>query len=107
MTSTGTWTMPARAFEGYLADLRRWRSAVSEDLAALRRWGTLNRLMDEQTAARLAHLERRLQAERLTIAFVAEFSRGKTELINALFFADLGTRLLPSGVGRRSRAQPR
>jgi formamidopyrimidine-DNA glycosylase len=32
--------------------------------------------------------------------FVAEFSRGKTELINALFFGDLGTRLLPSGLGR-------
>ena len=92
--------MPARAFEGYLADLRRWRAATAEDLAAFRRWGTVNRLMDEQTAARLAHLERRLLAERLTVAFVAEFSRGKTELINALFFADLGTRLLPSGVGR-------
>ena len=48
------------------------------------------RLIDEQTAARLAHLERRLATERLTIAFVAEYSRGKSELINALFFADLG-----------------
>ena len=92
--------MPARAFEGYLAELKRWRNETSEGLAAFRRWGTVNRIMDEQTAARLAHLERRLLAERLTVAFVAEFSRGKTELINALFFADLGTRLLPSGVGR-------
>ncbi|HUP96910.1 MAG TPA: dynamin family protein [Usitatibacter sp.] len=100
MTSSGTWTTPARAFEGYLAGLKRWRASTSEELAAFRRWGTVNRLMDEQTAARLEHLERRLLAERLTIAFVAEFSRGKTELINALFFADLGTRLLPSGVGR-------
>jgi predicted nucleic acid-binding Zn-ribbon protein len=34
------------------------------------------------------------------VAFVAEFSRGKTELINALFFADHGQRLLPSDAGR-------
>ncbi len=36
----------------------------------------------------------------LNVAFVAEFSRGKTELINAVFFADYGQRLLPSSAGR-------
>ena len=41
-----------------------------------------------------------LQADRVTLAFVAEFSRGKTELINALFFAETGIRLLPSSPGR-------
>ncbi|MDQ3028065.1 MAG: dynamin family protein [Pseudomonadota bacterium] len=100
MSSTETSTLPARAFEAYLGELKRWRSSTSEALAGFRRWGIVNRLLDEQTSARLAYLERRLVSERLTIAFVAEFSRGKTELINALFFADLGTRLLPSGVGR-------
>ncbi|MGZ5013149.1 MAG: dynamin family protein, partial [Methylobacter sp.] len=35
-----------------------------------------------------------------TLAFVAEFSRGKTELINSLFFAETGVRLLPSSPGR-------
>jgi hypothetical protein len=34
------------------------------------------------------------------VAFVAEFSRGKSELINAVFFADYGQRLLPSSAGR-------
>ena len=34
------------------------------------------------------------------VAFVAEFSRGKSELINAIFFADFGERLLPSAAGR-------
>ena len=34
------------------------------------------------------------------VAFVAEFSRGKSELINAIFFADFGQRLLPSSAGR-------
>jgi len=41
-----------------------------------------------------------LRKDRLTVAFVAEFSRGKTELINALFFAHYGRRLLPSEAGR-------
>jgi hypothetical protein len=36
----------------------------------------------------------------MTVAFVAEFSRGKSELINALFFADYGQRVLPSAAGR-------
>ena len=41
-----------------------------------------------------------LRSDQLTIAFVAEFSRGKSELINAIFFADHGRRLLPSSAGR-------
>ena len=100
MSATGAWTMPARALELGLADLKNWRAGAVQRLAAFRRWALVARLIDEQTAARIAHLERRLATERLTIAFVAEYSRGKSELINALFFADLGTRLLPSGVGR-------
>ena len=100
MSATGTWIVPTRAFEARLEDLRTWKRATAGRLAEFRRWATVGRSLDEQTAARLAHLERRLLAERLTIAFVAEYSRGKSELINAMFFADLGTRLLPSGVGR-------
>ena len=34
------------------------------------------------------------------VAFVAEFSRGKSELINAIFFADTGRRILPATPGR-------
>jgi len=41
-----------------------------------------------------------LRKDRLTVALVAEFSRGKSELINAVFFADYGRRVLPSSAGR-------
>jgi hypothetical protein len=41
-----------------------------------------------------------LDNDRITLAFAAEFSRGKTELINSLFFAETGIRLLPSSPGR-------
>ena len=92
--------MTLRAFEPSLAALRDWRQETAEALAQLRRWALVNQLTDDQTAMRLAHLERRLATERLAIAFVAEISRGKSELINALFFADLGARLLPAGEGQ-------
>jgi hypothetical protein len=100
VSTTGAWTVPARALELGLADLKNWRTGAAQRLANFRRWALVSRLIDEQTGARIAYVERRLATERLTIAFVAEYSRGKSELINALFFADLGTRLLPSGVGR-------
>jgi hypothetical protein len=34
------------------------------------------------------------------VAFVAEFSRGKSELINAIFFASYGRRIMPASAGR-------
>ena len=88
------------AFETSLAELRQWRGHAAETLSALRDWASGSRLIDEQAAARLAHLERRLSTEKLTIAFVGEHSRGKGELINALFFAETGARLIPSVVGK-------
>ena len=57
-------------------------------------------LLDEADAAALAALRERLASDRLVLAFVAEFSRGKSELINAIFFADAGRRVLPATPGR-------
>ncbi len=90
----------ARTFETSLAGLAHWRNETAARLAELRRWAIAGRLIDGQAAARLFHLEQRLSTERLTIAFVAEQSRGKSELINALFFAEQGARLLPASGGK-------
>lgn len=100
MSATGTWIIPARTLDKGLAELRDWKQATAQALADFRRWAVVGRSLDDQTAARLAHLERRLLAERLTVAVVGERSRGKSELVNALFFASLGARLLPAGEGR-------
>ncbi|MGE5320353.1 MAG: dynamin family protein [Hyphomicrobiaceae bacterium] len=56
--------------------------------------------IDAERTLRLADTASGLRQDKLVVAFVAEFSRGKTELINALFFADHGQRLLPSEAGR-------
>jgi hypothetical protein len=100
MSTTGAWTPPSHAFETSLASLTHWRNETAARLSALRRWAVAARLIDEHSAARLSHLEQRLSSERLTIAFVAELSRGKSELINALFFAEQGARLLPASGGK-------
>ena len=57
-------------------------------------------LFDGDSAGLAATLRQRLASDRLVLAFVAEFSRGKSELINALFFADNGRRVLPASPGR-------
>src|SRR5690606_29729249 len=77
-----------------------WRGRCAEAVEQLRAWLAANELDDARTELRLAQMRSRLADERLTVAFVAEFSRGKSELINAIFFSDLGQRVLPSSAGR-------
>ena len=77
-----------------------WRSRLSVYIGEFQSWLTHNELADAQTDLRLSQLLDRLREDRLNVAFVAEFSRGKSELINAIFFADYGNRMLPSSAGR-------
>ncbi|MFA7350395.1 MAG: dynamin family protein [Methylotenera sp.] len=49
---------------------------------------------------RLYDIKENIKKDQLVLAFLAEFSRGKTETINALFFSDFNQRLLPSEPGR-------
>ncbi|MHB8167624.1 MAG: dynamin family protein, partial [Sulfuricella sp.] len=83
-------------FEAYSA----WRSRLSDNVGDLRNWLNEQELNDGQTDLRIQHLLDRLHDDKLNVAFVAEFSRGKSELINAIFFAGYGQRLLPSSAGR-------
>ena len=77
-----------------------WRSHLSANIGEFQGWLAANDLSDAQTDLRLSQLLERLREDRLNVAFVAEFSRGKSELINAIFFADYGSRILPSSAGR-------
>lgn len=77
-----------------------WRFAVSQAIKRYRDWLAKAQLIDAQGQARFARILARLADDKLSIAFVAEFSRGKSELINAIFFADYGQRILPSSAGR-------
>jgi hypothetical protein len=77
-----------------------WREGVAAALGHYRSWVEAADLLDGAAAQRLASAAARLRDDRLSVAFVAEFSRGKSELINAIFFADYGQRILPSSAGR-------
>jgi len=77
-----------------------WRDRVAGALEQYRTWVQAAELLDDAGAQRLDHALQRVRDERLSVAFVAEFSRGKSELINAIFFADYGQRIVPSSPGR-------
>jgi hypothetical protein len=77
-----------------------WRNGVSDHIVALRDWLSAQELNDAETDLKLKQLLERLGEDRLNVAFVAEFSRGKSELINAIFFSDYRQRVLPSAAGR-------
>lgn len=77
-----------------------WRFALTRAIEAYRTWLRSAQLIDREVEVRIARLLAQLADDRLTIAFIAEFSRGKSELINAIFFADYGKRILPSAAGR-------
>lgn len=77
-----------------------WREAVYVRVEALRDWLDAQELGDAESGMRLNQLLDRLQDDTLNVAFVAEFSRGKSELINAIFFSDYRQRVLPSSAGR-------
>jgi len=80
--------------------LGAWRDALATSIDKLRRWLAAGQLLDEDAGRRLDVAQDRLSGDNLVIAVVAEFSRGKSELINAMFFADYGRRILPSAAGR-------
>ena len=77
-----------------------WRERVAAALEQYRMWVQAAELLDGAAEQRLSHALARVRDDRLSVAFVAEFSRGKSELINAIFFADYGQRILPSSPGR-------
>lgn len=87
-------------FEGEIARYNRWREDLTRSVTAYHDWLEANGQLDVQQSIRFYDLLENLNKGRLMLAFLAEFSRGKSELINALFFSSFKERLLPSDVGR-------
>jgi len=87
-------------FETRLADYQRWRDDIRASIESYQAWLDRSGHVDIQRTLRIYDLLESLRKDRLVLAFLAEFSRGKTELINALFFSDFKGRLLPSDIGR-------
>ncbi len=87
-------------FASHLDALGQWRLDTDAQLAQLARFVREHALLDDSSADWFEGMRRRLSSEKLMVAFVAEFSRGKSELINAIFFSDKGRRMMPASAGR-------
>ncbi len=77
-----------------------WRREFALRLKLLADWMKDHELLDAAVQERLQRLETQMRSDKVMVAFVAEFSRGKSELINAIFFAGYGRRIMPSSAGR-------
>jgi len=92
--------MAIQGIEQHFENYRQWRQGLFDSIGDLRDWLKDQDLSDAQVEQRLEAVQSTLHDDKLYIAFVAEFSRGKSELINALFFGGMGKRILPSSAGR-------
>ena len=77
-----------------------WRREFALRLRLLAQWMKSHDLLDAAVEERLHRLESQVRSDKVMVAFVAEFSRGKSELINAIFFAGYGRRIMPASAGR-------
>ncbi len=77
-----------------------WKKSMLENISRYQSWLEHNQLLAPELEVQLDTYRKTLSNNGITLAFVGEVSRGKTELINALFFAGFGSRLLPSRAGR-------
>ncbi|MBZ2170353.1 dynamin family protein [Marinobacter sp. F4216] len=93
MNQQGTLSQQVEAYHNWKKDLIR-------QIGRYRLWLQDNNLFSDDISTRIRHGLELLIEDELTIAFVGEYSRGKTELINALFFSEYGQRMLPSQAGR-------
>jgi hypothetical protein len=83
-----------------LGDFKHWRDELIEVIDEYQSWVEQQGLTNGEEDLRVYELLDQLRSDRIAICLVGEFSRGKTELLNAVFFADFKQRLLPSNPGR-------
>lgn len=88
------------SFNEQFDQLGTWRREFALRLKLLAEWMKDNELLDAAVEERLRRLGTQVRSDKVMVAFVAEFSRGKSEMINAVFFAGYGRRIMPASAGR-------
>ena len=83
-----------------IAAYAKWRAEMIAGIEFYKSWLDTNGTADIQQSLRIYDLIESLKHDRMTLALIAELSRGKTELINAMLFGNFKRRILPSDVGR-------
>ena len=94
------WSMSIGDLTGQLHNFGEWKRNQLHIMEQLENWLKQEGLYTSQAQRALTQASLTLRRDHVTVAVVGEFSRGKTELINALFFSDHNFRLLPTDAGR-------
>ena len=89
-----------QSFNDQLDQHGAWRREFALRMKLLSEWMKEHALLDVAVEERLQRLDKQLRSDKIMVAFVAEFSRGKSEMINAIFFAAYGRRIMPASAGR-------
>ena len=92
--------MVTEQFTEQLNAYSRWKEEIMRQIKAYRDWLAEHDMSSPEDDLRMYEILDSLDSDSITIGFAAEFSRGKTELINAIFFSNYHRRLLPSSAGR-------
>ena len=92
--------MATQRFTEQMRVYSQWRTDLLKGINYYQRWLNARNMSNTEDDLRIYEILESLKADKLIIAFVAEFARGKTELINAIFFSEYDRRLLPSEAGR-------
>ncbi len=92
--------MGMQSFSGKVSAYQNWKRHLQTEIVNYQAWLAENEIESDDLQLSLQRGLSMLRDDELTIAFVGEYSRGKTELINAIVFADAGRRILPSQAGR-------
>ncbi len=87
-------------FTSHIQRFRLWKSRQLRTLGQLEPWLKHQGLFTSEAQRAIHHARLTLTQDHINVAVVGEFSRGKTELINALFFSNHNFRLLPTDAGR-------
>ncbi len=92
--------MTIEILQAKVDEYQAWRTNLINTIRDYRDWLATSEQTDAVLELRLFDVLEMLKRDQLVLAFLAEFSRGKTETINALFFSGFNQRLLPSEPGR-------
>lgn len=98
--SADSGTAVATSFNDQFDRHGAWRREFALRLKHLSEWLRDHELLDSAVEERLRRVETQIRSDKVMVAFVAEFSRGKSELINAIFFAGYKRRIMPASAGR-------
>lgn len=92
--------MDVRSLYRQMASYDHWKMDLQAQLLDFQAWFRNHRIRSDEAQKSLGQALSLLENSHFTVACVGEFSRGKTELINALLYSEYGQRLLPSRPGR-------